>query len=1173
MAASSGAKVEQVYIPTPDASKTWKDYQKYYQKGFSDPHSYIRQSETVEECTGCPYNMDEEDETFLKTLNTGKTPSNQCSEDEFEMIMNNYETTIADKQPFLTMDPAQVMSFEELAPIMIHDIKSAESDTTNPELLLNGLSTAQNNKKKKSKLTSFKQFGQAIYAHWRKRKIERKGQSISPTLKTEDNNKDDSDPYVCFRRRELRQVRKTRRTDTQSSEKLRRLRIELQAAKYLMKLVVDRERLRMEALQQDHDIFEARVKMKDLKRKLNISGDDEDLVTLKKRKNNQGISLSASGPNAATASVDTAVFSASVDQTSGQEQPELADSVFQAVKAGGNAQQAARAKPIAGVPGAPVLNATGMPVSAQALSQQQQQQISQQSFLHPYHQVPAYVRLPSCKIPDIELMSLDHVLRDKENAIKAAVKEKIRTRQANDKDWINYTDNPFVPYCDYFDPDDTSRNALSILQPSQAAYSSIATTYPSPPNKFLKFPLSSSLGSSYSLRLEINSYLLKTKLSEDGNLDIVSKTIDREGPWPSGGTNIPRGTALSLRRRVGRGGRTIVDRRGVVRRPKFIDTIYDYDPQKTPLVDNELSKWTEALTFTENSIDGDSERSETLSRLERLDDRYKYDSDIRFDSTEYPGRDPSRLNGISEETQAIRFGSMLMTKAYDIYWEAYKSRQQQLSIMHKQLQQKKQQAQQQVQTQPQTQIQTQPTNQTQNVTRLNPQQLQQQSRPQSSQNSFLQQNMQRQVPQNTNHNVLQQQLHQQTTARSPSVTQVQIQQQQLKAQMKAKLTQHYQLSRSQSPTNSPINGSLELNGSIPQSASVVTANSRTQTQTPPIYQQQTGSNASSPQIPQGVGINSQLSSPSISYANNSTTANIVSGAFSPHGRVQSPNQTPRGSVSAGPSPTLANAGRRLTHGNIQTAGQQVQTSPQQQSASLLGLQINGMNNAAVAAAAASNPALQAQLQLLAQQQQRAAVAAATASANHQRTGSPQNSGLLMNGYVNGLNHKTGSTIGLNGADLTTNGLGVGFADSLNGAILTSQQMKSSPKMGLANASGISPTISQQALYQQLQQQQQQLLSSRSSPSTPTTPNAVITDLTGVNGAMRTGNGYSPNNSGITGANMIANIRLQQPQQALYQKQLQQQLQQQQIAAAAAAAASQTQMNGSSVELNGKHWVG
>lgn len=134
---------------------------------------------------------------------------------------------------------------------------------------------------------------------------------------------------------------------------MRRLRIELQAAKYLMKLVVDRERLRMEALQQDHDIFEARVKMKDLKRKLNISGDDEDLVTLKKRKNNQGISLSASGPNAATASVDTAVFSASVDQTSGQEQPELADSVFQAVKAGGNAQQAARAKPIAGVPGAP----------------------------------------------------------------------------------------------------------------------------------------------------------------------------------------------------------------------------------------------------------------------------------------------------------------------------------------------------------------------------------------------------------------------------------------------------------------------------------------------------------------------------------------------------------------------------------------------------------------------------------------------------------------------------------------------------------------------------------------------------------------------------------------------------------------------------------------------------
>lgn len=57
--------------------------------------------------------------------------------------------------------------------------------------------------------------------------------------------------------------------------------MELQAAKYLMEMIVQREAMRSDALQLEIEIFTSRVKMKELKRSLNITGDEEDLVTHK----------------------------------------------------------------------------------------------------------------------------------------------------------------------------------------------------------------------------------------------------------------------------------------------------------------------------------------------------------------------------------------------------------------------------------------------------------------------------------------------------------------------------------------------------------------------------------------------------------------------------------------------------------------------------------------------------------------------------------------------------------------------------------------------------------------------------------------------------------------------------------------------------------------------------
>lgn len=95
---------------------------------------------------------------------------------------------------------------------------------------------------------------------------------------------DDSDPWVCFRRREVRQIRKTRGRDAQSAEKLRRLRKELEDARQLVALVRQREVARKEMLSMERHLFLQRSEVKDMKRKLNIKDDDEDLINQKPKK-------------------------------------------------------------------------------------------------------------------------------------------------------------------------------------------------------------------------------------------------------------------------------------------------------------------------------------------------------------------------------------------------------------------------------------------------------------------------------------------------------------------------------------------------------------------------------------------------------------------------------------------------------------------------------------------------------------------------------------------------------------------------------------------------------------------------------------------------------------------------------------------------------------------------
>ncbi|KAF7730047.1 Enhancer of polycomb-like protein 1 [Apophysomyces ossiformis] len=253
-AVTTGAKVER-YIPTPDASRVipLDSYHALYRKKFKEPSTLIRFSSTVEDVIGCPYVMDEEDEAFLKLHNTDKDSKFEL--EEFEAIMWQFESITNQQLPHLNLDPSQIPSYADFFTMV-----PANSY----------LSTVSKNL-------------EPVYIHWTGRRRKRGGQCILPTLKYEDLLKGEIDPYVCFRRRETKPVRKTRRTDQQSLERLRKLRTEMEMARNLLEMVLRREKFRKEDLVLEHTVFDRKCKLREYQRILGIK-EDEDLLPLPKKK-------------------------------------------------------------------------------------------------------------------------------------------------------------------------------------------------------------------------------------------------------------------------------------------------------------------------------------------------------------------------------------------------------------------------------------------------------------------------------------------------------------------------------------------------------------------------------------------------------------------------------------------------------------------------------------------------------------------------------------------------------------------------------------------------------------------------------------------------------------------------------------------------------------------------
>jgi enhancer of polycomb-like protein len=242
-------------IPVPPPQQSEVDYDALYPRPFIEPRNYIKFSETVEETLSSLYDMTLEDDEYLRTYNSKRSANQVLSENDFERIMELFEQTAAEQAPFAAVDNT-VVSYEVMAQHMAF-----------------------------SQVSKLQTHTKQVYEYWKTSRQASGNKPLHPSLKFETHTeRDDLDPYVCFRRREVRQTRKTRARDVQIAEKLKKLRKELEDGRQLVVMSQQREYIKRELLNMDRLVFELRAKLKERKVRLGIKTDDEDLYNTKPQK-------------------------------------------------------------------------------------------------------------------------------------------------------------------------------------------------------------------------------------------------------------------------------------------------------------------------------------------------------------------------------------------------------------------------------------------------------------------------------------------------------------------------------------------------------------------------------------------------------------------------------------------------------------------------------------------------------------------------------------------------------------------------------------------------------------------------------------------------------------------------------------------------------------------------
>lgn len=237
-ASSSGKKVS---IPVPTSAFEIDDYASVYKANFKPSKHLIKCINKIEDHISVPLNLDSTDIAWLESLNEPLPLENRLSEVHLEVFLFFFE---------------MLCSNSHFDAVNLHDnldissVPFALETRFSPDI--------------------FNRFAAVTLRYWKDRKRTQTEWNPMPLVKAEEQSFQSSvsrrqskdlshakvDPYFCFRKRELRTCRKTRKSEVSCADKLRCLKNLLEHMMCLFELCIQRDLLKKESLLLDSMIFD-----------------------------------------------------------------------------------------------------------------------------------------------------------------------------------------------------------------------------------------------------------------------------------------------------------------------------------------------------------------------------------------------------------------------------------------------------------------------------------------------------------------------------------------------------------------------------------------------------------------------------------------------------------------------------------------------------------------------------------------------------------------------------------------------------------------------------------------------------------------------------------------------------------------------------------------------------
>lgn len=231
LAAHSHGK--RVTIPIPEASTEIDDYPSLYRANFRQAKYYIKCISKLDERISVPFNMSESDKEWLDSIN-GSRNDVKLSDLQFECMIYYLESTFSNSN----VDNISIPIIDDISQIPF----AAEVALSIPLMEV---------------------FFALVFEHWKLMKRQHK--TLIPTIKMEEypsivsakaTTSSSADPYLCFRRREVKAQRKTRKSESVCIDKLRKLKLEMEKLMALLEMTIKRDKYKRESLILDSLIFE-----------------------------------------------------------------------------------------------------------------------------------------------------------------------------------------------------------------------------------------------------------------------------------------------------------------------------------------------------------------------------------------------------------------------------------------------------------------------------------------------------------------------------------------------------------------------------------------------------------------------------------------------------------------------------------------------------------------------------------------------------------------------------------------------------------------------------------------------------------------------------------------------------------------------------------------------------